>query len=1027
MGIIRLEDKYKSKYKIQLNPARHYISSSSGITGSVHVFPNRSHTQKDNIDERLNLAPMAEEGSEFSGKAIKPYDSNSLEARRIEIYEGKFGKFIGGPFTDALVYEYDLVAGSDPHSIGGTYTGEFINDEVANDSNWDWYDTNLGVWANGADAPGTSDQVTATRGNDGKVFTYHANDVWVDSSYIIHNKLPVSDRDKSGQNFEIALGMLLDGANPFTGGDDPTQAHAWRKIPQSADHPKGYTNSGNSSYTGTPASDLWQYQFTGFKIFEDEFGIPYLDKPLTSKEDVNAWPPEVEKWSANVIGNWVVKGYSDLSMHPRNATKKEILLRKASHDLFSSGSLFQRTLANRIDDLEAHDPGWWVHNNHTLCLSSYTDEGGTLRHPCLGYSNRGDEYTIDWATDEVTFEFWIKPCKEQTDVGTIISLRDNFALCLIPDSTTSENGVYQKFKIGVYAQGKVVSGTAPSLSDTTVAASGGGIYVSDGRLSLDTWHHVVLRYGSLFNNGLLNVYLDSVSITDGNVDGLYDNSSRISGFFDTSVSSSGGETLLVGGWPSVTTDEQLWGDYARNQGIDIVYANGSPVYAHTQTHGEAVVAQKTLKSELKELRIWNTTRTEQEMLAGKLNSLTSITNMFFYLPLFFDPSSQTPQWNRLAFVPSIDNPQNKDEYYGDGSLELLSGTQLEYNPVQYCSNAAHIVGMPFVNVQSHLKDYVRNSYPVILGHGKYSDSTISSSYPTINDHNPGNSKLSYFINYWKDLGWLRAINSMILPCDCEQFDPKYDLVGSDGFNFLDKGYLKLKGSGVGSTSSKYELKHFYDDEIFAIQDTIVKIDPTQKTFGGKTENYGTEALVSENKLEDNDFLCPLSTVISVPQIYYGNRIKHESIELKFTLNEDGKEITIVDFEGSLYRKDPGVVNIKSKVGHVDYGNGIICIFSPLMTSLGIQDFDLKLKGEKNLHVMQMDVPCSAGVANKSQHPTFKKLSPSANANETDSNLTYISTIYLHDENLNIIGKVNLAQPVQKREEDSFIFRVKVDF
>ncbi len=83
MGIIRLEDKYKSKYKVHLTPERHYVSSSSGITGSVHVFPNRSGTQKDNIDERLNLAPMALEGSEFSGATVKPSDSNSLEARRI--------------------------------------------------------------------------------------------------------------------------------------------------------------------------------------------------------------------------------------------------------------------------------------------------------------------------------------------------------------------------------------------------------------------------------------------------------------------------------------------------------------------------------------------------------------------------------------------------------------------------------------------------------------------------------------------------------------------------------------------------------------------------------------------------------------------------------------------------------------------------------------------------------------------------------------------------------------------------------
>ena len=165
MGIIRLEDKYKSKYKVRLTPERQYVSSSSGITGSVFVFPNRSEIQKDNIDERLNLAPMALEGNEFSGAVVKPFDSNSLEARRLEIYRGDFGKFIGGPFTDAIQYEYTLVAGTDPHGINGTYSGEFINDEVENDSNWDWYDTNAGNWyaANG----GAQDAVIATRGNDG--------------------------------------------------------------------------------------------------------------------------------------------------------------------------------------------------------------------------------------------------------------------------------------------------------------------------------------------------------------------------------------------------------------------------------------------------------------------------------------------------------------------------------------------------------------------------------------------------------------------------------------------------------------------------------------------------------------------------------------------------------------------------------------------------------------------------------------------------------------------------------------------
>ena len=1018
MGIIRLEDKYKSKYKVQLTPERHYVSSSSGITGSVHVFPNRSETQKDNIDERLNLAPMALEGSEFSGAVVRAFDSNSLEARREEIYRGSFGKFIGGAFTDALIYEYTIATqgGADVNSLAGQYTGEFINDEIRNDPNWDLY--NATTW--GGHYPDDTGPVTATRLNDGKVFTYQSNDVWVDSSYVIHNTLPESDRDTNGQNFEIALGMLLDGANPFT------VDHAWRV---------GAANAGNSSYTGTSQPET--YRYTGFKVFEDELGIPYLDSPVLRKEDINAWPPEVAKWDANVISNWVVKGYSDLSMHPRNATKKEVILKKADHNMFSSGSLFQRTLANRIDDIETHEGGWWVHNDHSLCLSKYTD-GVTTYEPALGYWNQNDRYTIDWSTDEVTFEFWIKPCTEQTEVGTIVALRNNFAITLIPDVTSISDGVYQTFKIGIHSQENVVDGSAPTIGDihlggasnpinvvNNLGVPNGGVYVTGSVLKLGQWHHVAIRYSANFNNGLLNVYVDSVSITGGNVDGLYDASgSRTAGLFDIGNSATAGSALLVGGWPSTISEDAAWGEYSDTQEVR-PQSGGTNVFAD-DAQGFDVAPQDILKSELKELRVWSETKTEAELLANKFVSLTNVSQLRAYIRFLFDPRDDTPQWKRLRHRPFRFNPKTPDEFYGEGTSEALTSAHVSFNPVQYCTNNAHIVGMPFVNVHSHLREYVNGSYPVIYRHRDYSNPS-GAPYPTTEDSSYANSGLSYFSDHWQSFKWLRAINSMILPSDCEKFDSKYDLVGTGANNYLEKDYLSLQGAGVGSTSNFAEIATFFDDEVFAIQDTLVKIDPKLNTFRGTVPQFGTQALVSENKLGDKDFLSPLSTTIAIPQIYYGNRIHPDSIELKFVLNEEGKEITVVDFEGTLYRKDLTIDNIASKVGHVDYGNGLICIFSPLLTSLGIDNFDLKFKGEKNMHVMQLDIPCSSGVANKSQHPSYKKLKPSANANETDSNLTYISTIYLHDENLNIIGKVNLAQPVQKREEDSFIFRVKVDF
>ena len=728
MAIIRLEDKYKSKYQVQLTPERHYISSSSGITGSVHVFPNRSHLQKDNIDERLNLAPMALEGNEFSGAVVKPFDSNSLEARRIEIFGGEFNKFITGPFADALIYEYTItVAGLDTRSIQGQYTGEFINDEIDNDPNWDLYDATLGFYGGG---------VTATRLNDGKIFTYQSNDVWVDDSQIIHNRLPENDRDSSGRNYEIALGMLLDGANPYT------VDHAWRQ---------GAANDGNSSFTNADPS---LYQYTGFRVFEDELGIPYQGSPLTSKEEVNAWPPEVAKWDANVISNWVVKGYSDLSMHPRNATKKEVILRKANHDMFSSGSLYQRTIANRINDLNPKEAGWWVHNDHVLCLGKYTDNG-VEKHPALGYWNENDQYTIDWSSDEVTYEFWIKPCPEQTEVGTIVSLRGNFAITLIPDISTISNGAYGRFKLGIHAQDQVSHTTPPTIGDihlgggnnpagvsNATGVPGGGIYTTGAVLEVGKWHHVAIRYGADFNNGLLAVYVDSVSVTGGNVDGLYNGTTRTDGIFDVTQTTSGGSSLMVGGWPSDNNEEMAWGTYSGYQEVRPLTPT-SFVYSYTFNQGRDVAPKITLKSELKELRIWSIPKTEYQLLETKNTSLKSVDNLRLYLPFFFDPREDTPQWSRLQHIPYEFAPETIEQFYGFGFSLPLNSAHVDYNPTQYCTNNAHIVGMPFINVHSHLREYVNGSYPVVYQHQYYGNRQNLAAYPTINDSNYLNSCLLY--------------------------------------------------------------------------------------------------------------------------------------------------------------------------------------------------------------------------------------------------------------------------------------------
>ena len=65
--------------------------------------------------------------------------------------------------------------------------------------------------------------------------------------------------------------------------------------------------------------------------------------------------------------------------------------------------------------------------------------------------------------------------------------------------------------------------------------------------------------------------------------------------------------------------------------------------------------------------------------------------------------------------------------------------------------------------------------------------------------------------------------------------------------------------------------------------------------------------------------------------------------------------------------------------------------------------------------------------NSSTNPTYQDLAASDNEWEKSEKFVYITGLNLHDDNFNIIGKVNLAQPVVKRDSDRYMFKVKFDF
>ena len=63
-------------------------------------------------------------------------------------------------------------------------------------------------------------------------------------------------------------------------------------------------------------------------------------------------------------------------------------------------------------------------------------------------------------------------------------------------------------------------------------------------------------------------------------------------------------------------------------------------------------------------------------------------------------------------------------------------------------------------------------------------------------------------------------------------------------------------------------------------------------------------------------------------------------------------------------------------------------------------------------------------SNSTWSPT---LSASNLQNDSDKQYTYIGEVLLHDENLNVIARASLGQPVMKRTGDRLLFKVPISY
>ena len=167
-------------------------------------------------------------------------------------------------------------------------------------------------------------------------------------------------------------------------------------------------------------------------------------------------------------------------------------------------------------------------------------------------------------------------------------------------------------------------------------------------------------------------------------------------------------------------------------------------------------------------------------------------------------------------------------------------------------------------------------------------------------------------------------------------------------------------------------------------------------------------------------------------LFYGNRIKPGSFVVKdsaITGSGGRVSMTIRDNgKGGLFRADcKSKVATWNEIGSIIYEEGISVIKTPNIPFFGKDQFEVTMQGDHNVHVLEINIPAPKGKINSSSNPNYKKLVPSDYASETADKFVYITSINLHDENFNIIGRANLAQPIAKRDTDGYMFRLKMDF
>ena len=730
--------------------------------------------------------------------------------------------------------------------------------------------------------------------------------------------------------------------------------------------------------------------------------------------------------------NTALNNYMNLVNLQRNSPfldKQQEILRFTPGVKYDENFLRKNTVKNCLFPYyrNVHPSAQWSYTNYNTL--NFVTGGNLPVESVLVYpAGTGSVAKQDWnplaPNERFTFDFWLNPRYttenpgDEFTAGTVLHMSSCYAISLVTGSQIGVDGKPSGYRMMLQLSHS--ADVNPALVDLSINNNQRNhpkdlIFLSnDNSLTKNNWHHIAIRWDQYFNNGSGSFYIDNKNAGDFNV-------------LSSSVmqTTSSGTALL-------DPDALFVGNYyeGNNTGVNAIAG-----FFNENAHRDEGVIRfgnnleqdpinysfvNPLNAEIHDVKIFDRYRTDGQTLTSSISGISlDEAGLLFYVPPFFSKESR----ERLILQTPFFSTQ--------GSTEDPFNVALSFGVAGFC-----------INLENFTKDYVTNQFPRLLN---LSASRITSQ---VNDPTLANDLLYAS-------GSTIKRNLTILPCDNGQFFPNFSLLKSAptlGISEIASGSYFT--SSFGGTFND----RFVDDFGNNDYSTISLRDMVDT---GSLNKSATMPLIPDDHESKGSLLIPLAgatpedpgvdpgnilTVLQrqqdpssnevvffdISNIFYGDRINPGTfiIEDLASTGSNGRVTFKLkdDKSGNLYRADADTTHAKwSSVGNVLYEEGIVVIKTPHLPHFGKDSFKVTFAGQKSVYVLEIMVSAKQSASNLSSNPSYKDMQPSNNVADRAERFTYITGITLHDNNLNVIGRANLAQPVIKRDEDEFVFKLRMDF